>query len=99
MNMNRIKRLLTAIAVILGLFALAVTAARRGGCGRIVMCATALATGFAYYALLYYANAAALNGRLPAAAGWLANAVFLALALLLFRLPHGELAEQREGRL
>jgi hypothetical protein len=81
----------------LGLFALAVAAAQRGGYSRIVMCGTALATGMAYYALLYYANAAALNGRLPAVAGWLANAVFLALALLLFRLSRAELADQQEG--
>ena len=83
----------------LGLFALAVAAKWRGVYGRIAMYATALATGMAYYALLYYTNAAALNGRLPAMTGWLANAVFLAVALLLFALPRAELAEQQEGRL
>jgi hypothetical protein len=72
----------------LGLLALSVAAARRGSYSRIVMCAMALAIGVAYYVLLYNANAAALSGRLPPLAGWLANVVFFALALLLFGLPH-----------
>ena len=72
----------------LGLFALAVAAAWRGTYGRPVTCATALATCMAYYALLYNTNTAALSGQLPAVAGWLADVVFLAIALLLLRLGH-----------
>jgi hypothetical protein len=81
-------RLALAFApLVVGLFALGITAARRTEYGRVTLGVAALTSSLAYYALLYGAQAEFNAGRLrPGVAGWTPNFVFFLVTLLLFRL-------------
>jgi hypothetical protein len=72
--------------LVLGLFSLGVTAARRRDYGPATMGAAALTASFGYYALLFYSRQGFLHGDWlpPAVAAWSPNLVFVAITLILF---------------
>ena len=75
---------LACAPLVLGLFSLAMAAARRGRYGAPTIVAVAAASWFGYYTLLYMSRAGATGGSLPAVtAAWMPNLVFVALTLLL----------------
>jgi lipopolysaccharide export LptBFGC system permease protein LptF len=88
-------RLALAFApLVLGLFALGVSSARRRAVGFLTVGVFGLAGCFAYYSLMYYSRAVMYFAPFevsehvpPIVAAWIPNLVFLAMTLFLIRRP------------